>query len=198
MIFFFFFLNKAFFFKGTIQGNNFKVENIYIDKPGTNNLAIFMRGYNCFVSNIHFKNITVHGNDTVAALFSVLELSNLSNLSFENTTLSGTQRVGTCAGSITSSNATQLVVISTKMNATNSNLANDFGKQFFFFFFLHFYLHFYYFLKLKGGMFGVCSDLNLRSSGVVSANIKGYGVNGAICGALLYGYFDQIYVQSKH
>ena len=46
-------------------------------------------------------------------------------------------------------------------------------------------------------MFGVCSDLNLRSSGVVSANIKGYGVNGAICGALLYGYFDQIYVQSE-
>ena len=113
--------------KGSIEGNNKKIENLVINQPNSSYVGIFAYGFGCSISNVHFKNVTIKGQNFTGVLFGYLQMSALTNLIFESIVGIGEQKIGWSVGLIGRSTVTNIVVISSTMNATTIGTGNDFG-----------------------------------------------------------------------
>lgn len=54
--------NNATKFTGTLDGQNYKINNLFINRPGTNNIGLFGWTTNASISNLYLNNVSIRGN----------------------------------------------------------------------------------------------------------------------------------------
>ncbi|MDX1901589.1 MAG: filamentous hemagglutinin N-terminal domain-containing protein [Gammaproteobacteria bacterium] len=86
-------------FTGTLEGNNYFISSLYINRPSTNEVGLFAASDGATISNLTLLSPTVTGNDYTAALIGLLDnTSSVSNVGILNAKIIGASNVGGLVG----------------------------------------------------------------------------------------------------
>lgn len=92
-------------FTGNFDGNNFKIENLFINRPEEDDVGIFgsiagSKNQHVSISNLKLQNITVNGSHYVGMLAGEAEFTNFENIDIlSNCAVKGESIVGGIVGS---------------------------------------------------------------------------------------------------
>lgn len=105
-------------FIGTLDGNNYKISGLYINRPYTYYIGLFGFAHNCILENIGLKNIDINGYAYVGGLIGWSYSSSISN-SYTSGYVSGTNDyvgglIGYCDGNSKISNCYAMCSVSGK------------------------------------------------------------------------------------
>ncbi len=92
-------------FKGTYNGENYKISNIYINRPKTNYTAIFGSVENACISNLGAENVNITGEDYIGSIAGETNKSKITNCyATGELTGTGTEDGRGCVGGIVGCN----------------------------------------------------------------------------------------------
>ena len=101
--------NPITWFNGSLDGMGYTISNLYINRGGDTNVALFISsGSDAVFQNIIFSNATIHGNARVAALVGTLA-GTATNITV-NGTISGVSLLGAVAGQLNGGSITNCQV----------------------------------------------------------------------------------------
>jgi hypothetical protein len=109
-------------FRGNLDGKNFKLKNININKPSNINVALFEALQDATVRNLIFDKFNIIGYDRVGVLAgSWRGVGTVENVHFRNGSVKGIQSTGTLAGLANSASTLNLNNLSTESINVNGN-----------------------------------------------------------------------------
>lgn len=85
-------------FHGRYNGQDHTISNLYINRPGTNNVGLFGYTYEAIISHLGLVNLSVAGNETVGGLVGRPTLFSYFSYCYTTGSVTGTNRVGGIVG----------------------------------------------------------------------------------------------------
>ncbi|UCH88052.1 MAG: PKD domain-containing protein, partial [Thermoplasmata archaeon] len=84
-------------FRGTFDGNNYKITGLFINRPSTNNIGLFGRAYIAEIKNVGLKDVQITGGNAVGSVIGFNYGTPISN-AYATGTVSGQFGVGGLIG----------------------------------------------------------------------------------------------------
>lgn len=86
-------------FTGTFSGNGYKIENLYINRPETDNVGLFgVIGYKGLIEDVIIQDFSVHGQHNVSALVACNKDGDIINCEVKDANVLGSHIVGGAIG----------------------------------------------------------------------------------------------------
>lgn len=85
-------------FNGTLEGNNYYISNIFINRSSLDAVGLIAYLENSEIQNLNIENMLVYGDQHIGSLAGISYYSSISNLYVSNITLNGTTDIGGLVG----------------------------------------------------------------------------------------------------
>ena len=115
-------------FTGNLNGQNYNITNLFIDRSSTNYVGLFGYVENSSISNLGIKDSDINGSSDVGAISGSAKTSSLSNLNLYSTNINGSSNLGGLVGILSSTgNISNVNVVSSNISSVSDYVGGVVG-----------------------------------------------------------------------